>query len=155
MKILRDLREKHAWRFEEAARRWPELNIQVERRHLQTGDYTVEGLESSFCVERKSVKDFRNTLTQENERFWREFERMEQMGAVIIVEAPLETYTGGSRDVINQLKFIKQPYSVIREMMILIIKFPGIRWRFCKSPEAAEMAAFMELYKAAKAAGIV
>ena len=156
MKILRDLREKHPWTFKQAAELWPELGITVERRHLETGDYTVEGLENTFCIERKSVNDSSHTLTWSPERFEREMERMAHMeGVVVIVEAPFTSYTGGFSDAVNFLKKIKTPNHQLRNALVLAMRFPRIRWQFSGTPEAAEMAAFLEMYRAAKKAGLI
>lgn len=51
-------------------------NLPTERATLATGDYSVKGFESDFCIERKSVADLVQSATFERERFERELVRM-------------------------------------------------------------------------------
>jgi len=63
--------------------------LKVERGTLQTGDYTVKGLESLIAVERKSVADLVMCCGQERERFEREMERIQSFeSCIVIVEGP-------------------------------------------------------------------
>jgi len=48
MLILKDTREKNGWDFEGQ-------DITVANRKLDTGDYTVEGIEEEFVIERKAT----------------------------------------------------------------------------------------------------
>lgn len=43
---------------------------------LATGDYSLLGLESHVCIERKSREDFLGCVGRERERFDREIQRM-------------------------------------------------------------------------------
>lgn len=43
---------------------------------LRTGDYSAEGMETEFCVERKSIDDLVGSVTADRPRFFRELERM-------------------------------------------------------------------------------
>lgn len=55
---------------------------------LQTGDYTVEGLETVVTLERKNLTDLISTLMHNRARFWRECERMQAFKhRAILVEA--------------------------------------------------------------------
>lgn len=62
------------------------------RGSLQTGDYSVLGLESVVSVERKSVPDMLNSLTSERVRFMAEMERMRGFWfrRLVVVGSPLE-----------------------------------------------------------------
>lgn len=69
-KVIKDTREKDGWDF-------PEDNFCVgtSLETLKTGDYSVKGLETLFCVERKgSVTEFAHNITED--RFERQLERM-------------------------------------------------------------------------------
>ena len=44
---------------------------------LQTGDYSLKGLEDSITIERKSIADLIGSLTSGRERFQREIQRMQ------------------------------------------------------------------------------
>jgi ERCC4-type nuclease len=50
--------------------------VQVQRRTLKTGDYSIAGYEDLFTVERKSLPDLVNTVIHDRARFERELERM-------------------------------------------------------------------------------
>ena len=50
--------------------------LQVERDGLDTGDYSVRGLESVVAIERKSLADMLGCIGQERERFDREVMRL-------------------------------------------------------------------------------
>ena len=62
--------------------------LKMEPGTLDTGDYTVKGLERFIAIERKSLSDFLGCIGQERERFQRECQRL--LGyetRAIIVEA--------------------------------------------------------------------
>lgn len=63
---------------------------QVIVTKLDTGDYSIQGLEDILCVERKSgLMEFYNNCTQP--RFWREMERMAGYKyKFLIMEFPLK-----------------------------------------------------------------
>ena len=90
MTILVDSREKHPWAFPENVR-------VVPRSTIRQGDYALEG-DGTFSIERKSLKDFRNTVAGKAaawERFVRELRRMDEIGCpqkVVIVEGNVEDY---------------------------------------------------------------
>ncbi len=51
-------------------------HLRSERGTLDTGDYSVRGLEEVFAVERKSMADLVGSLTRERARFMREMHRL-------------------------------------------------------------------------------
>ena len=58
---------------------------------LETGDYSIEGMEHLVCLERKSLPDLVGTLMQNRQRFFRQLERMQAFPhRAIIVEASYE-----------------------------------------------------------------
>ena len=71
-------------------------NVRTVRGTLHTGDYSIQGCESEFTVERKSLADAVHTVIHERERFVRELQRM---GAFafrrIIVTAPFSFVARG------------------------------------------------------------
>jgi len=69
MIIVRDTREKVGyWEFED---------FEMSIKKLDTGDYSIVGLEDILCIERKkSITEFCGNITQA--RFTRELERMEK-----------------------------------------------------------------------------
>jgi len=55
---------------------------------LPTGDYSIAGLESAVCIERKSLSDLFGSVGRERDRFEREFQRMAEMQwSAIVVES--------------------------------------------------------------------
>lgn len=75
--IIRDTREQTGWKFN---RSLPCLGT-VERA-LKTGDYSIEGYEDRFVIERKgSVQEVWNNLTSKEDwpRFQAELERLEEI----------------------------------------------------------------------------
>lgn len=67
--VIIDTKEKHPWSFCSAA------ILEIKYQHLQTGDYTVEGLESVLCIERKrSVSELATNIHEP--RFADELQRM-------------------------------------------------------------------------------
>jgi ERCC4-type nuclease len=65
--ILIDTREQAPLKF---------ATFPTEPATLATGDYSVQGLEDSITIERKSISDLIGSLTSGRERFQREIQRM-------------------------------------------------------------------------------
>lgn len=86
MKIIRDTREKdqHGWSFGE---------IETIDQKLDTGDYTLVGLEDIICIERKkSPSEVAINIGSDRVRFNKELERMKSFKlAYIICEFSLES----------------------------------------------------------------
>lgn len=58
---------------------------------LETADYSIEGMESLVCLERKSLNDLVATLMHNRQRFFRQLERMQAFPyRAILVEASYE-----------------------------------------------------------------
>lgn len=68
MIIIIDSREQTPIEFQ------PE--VKTERGTLQSGDYSIKGLEHLFSVERKSIADLVGSLTSGRDRFERELHRL-------------------------------------------------------------------------------
>ena len=76
--------------------------IRTVRKFIRTGDYSVEGYEDQFAVERKSIPDLIGTLTAGRSRFERELQRMAGIAfRRVIVE-------GSLRQVIASAKRVEQ-----------------------------------------------
>jgi ERCC4-type nuclease len=68
--VIKDTREKNGWYFFES-----EKCAGMKERKLDTGDYSIEGLEDKVCIERKaSVTELATNITQK--RFDNELQRM-------------------------------------------------------------------------------
>jgi DNA excision repair protein ERCC-4 len=67
-------------------------NLQSERGTLQSGDYSIAGIEHDFAIERKSIADLCQSVIQGRERFERELHRLRgfAFARVLIVGSPHE-----------------------------------------------------------------
>lgn len=87
--VVIDTREQREWHFlgiaSDARAGGGPLTVQLVRRGLKSGDYSLEGHESRVAVERKSVEDFVGTLTQRRKRFVRTMGRLDRLAAALVV----------------------------------------------------------------------
>ncbi len=67
MKLITDTRERTPLRFQ---------HLESVPGSLQTGDYSIQGLEHLFSIERKSIADLVQSVTSERKRFERELHRL-------------------------------------------------------------------------------
>lgn len=83
LRIVIDTREKVGWTFEPA-------QVEVVRRKLDAGDYSVQGLENQVALERKNLGDLVQTITHDWLRFRKELIRLSGYSvAAICVEADI------------------------------------------------------------------
>jgi|TARA_B100000085_G_scaffold285459_1_gene321541 ERCC4-type nuclease len=76
--IIKDTREKQGYTFEASRTKYHVCKGMVVRK-LDTGDYSVEGLEDKVCIERKaSVVELANNVGVSRRRFDAEIERMKE-----------------------------------------------------------------------------
>lgn len=74
--IIKDTREQEGYTFKPSSSRYHVCKGMVNRK-LDTGDYSIEGLEDKLCIERKaSVVEFANNIGHDAARFAKEIERM-------------------------------------------------------------------------------
>jgi len=93
MTIVIDTREKLPYSF---------YDRDVVRKGLKTGDYSIEGYEHVFAVERKSLDDYLQSITHHRDRFEREVQRGAEMAEFeVVIEADEEEVRKGNyrRDV--------------------------------------------------------
>jgi DNA excision repair protein ERCC-4 len=81
--IITDTREQRPLTFQHLA---------SEPGALQSGDYSIRGLEHDFAIERKSIADLCQSVTRGRERFERELLRLRgfHFARVLIVGSPHE-----------------------------------------------------------------
>lgn len=86
MKIIRDTREKTGWEFTFYD------DVEIESKKIDSGDYTTELLKDKIVIERKATTtEIANNLGKKTAkaRFYREFDRMEDLKqAYIVCEFP-------------------------------------------------------------------
>ena len=86
MHVVIDTREKTPWDFPEG--------VETSVGTVRQGDYALRG-DGCFAIERKSLRDFRDTVVREWDRFQRELIRMHLAGfaqKVVIVEGDFADY---------------------------------------------------------------
>jgi hypothetical protein len=116
----------------------PDLYIPTERKGLATGDYSIQGHESSIAIERKSLSDLYGTLGGGRERFERELARLSKMKvAHVVVESD---WTTALREPPDRTKLA--PKSVFRSINAWEQEFPTIHWQFMGTRELAEHKTF-------------
>jgi len=99
-KIIIDSREQTPFKFSDA--------VKVETGTLQTGDYSLQGLEHLCAVERKSLPDFIACCGKERDRFKRELQRLKAYRCrAVIIEGTLSQIMG------KQYRSAIKPASVI------------------------------------------
>jgi len=95
--ILIDDRERRGgYTFEglraDANRQYRPLVVPTKEVRLETGDYSIEGMDELVTIERKSLADLYHTLGQRRNEFEAEHQRMAQMAfAAVVIETDLAT----------------------------------------------------------------
>ncbi|HPQ70609.1 MAG TPA: ERCC4 domain-containing protein [bacterium] len=86
--IIIDTREQIPYEFQ---------GVMTERRALPAGDYSVEGMETSIAVERKSLDDFVKSVISDRRRFGLELTKLaEYAHSCVVVEGNLSDILSGS-----------------------------------------------------------
>lgn len=130
--VVVDTREQQPWEFG--------LHVTAKRK-LETGDYSIEGLEHILCIERKkSVSEIANNITEK--RFVDVLERMSKIQyPFILFEFDLEdvySYPVGS-DIPKKLwDSLKISANYILKYLTLIQLNYNIHLLFCGDAENAE-----------------
>ena len=76
--VIKDTREQEGYTFERFSGRYHQCDGMVVRK-LDTGDYSLEGLEDKICIERKArVSELAINLGKDKRRFMAEIVRMKE-----------------------------------------------------------------------------
>lgn len=142
--LLVDTREQRPLQF---------VHLPAESATLYTGDYSVKGLEESFCVERKTVTDMVQSLTRERARFMKEMHRMGgfRWAYLLIIGKEIELYSMAEQGRANVKQFN-------HSLMALSMRYNvGLYW--FDSADAAALAveslAFCAYRESLKPAGVI
>lgn len=136
--VVVDTREQHPWAFRgfrhDADRNNVPMVVPVEHRALDTGDYSISGLEQRIAIERKSLEDLYNTVIHGRDRFKRELDRMRSRdcSAVIIESGLLAAMNNPPAN--TKIK----PKSVYRSILSWTIEYPTVHWWWCDTRVLAE-----------------
>ena len=142
-RIRVDTREQAPWRFTglRATKSQGGGLIVVDiltDRHLDSGDYSVVGLERRCAIERKSKSDLFGSLGRERERFEREMQRLNEMEfAAVVIEA--DWY--GIRELPPE-RTEMTPASVEGSILAWSVRFPRVHWFPCLDRRHAEYVCF-------------
>jgi ERCC4-type nuclease len=139
--IIVDTREQHPWAFD---------HMEKTVSKLDTGDYSLRGLENIFCIERKgSVSEFANNITEK--RFKDVIDRMSTIQhAFLLLEFDLEDvliYPVGSnvpKRMWDRLKI--SPKFILKHLIELQI-LHNIKVIFCGDASNAEKMAISIMRK--------
>lgn len=106
-------------------------DVEVVRKKLDTGDYSVSGYESHLCIERKSVEDVVGTLIGGHSRFLRELERMKSYKEryILIEHSPSILFS------YCQKHGWEYKFDTIIQSLLAYAYHYGVRVRFCKDRE--------------------
>lgn len=118
--------------------------VEVHRRGLGSGDYSVAGLEEIVAVERKSLQDLYGTIGQGRERFVRELERLSEFRyAAVVIEADWRQIVFDPPDH-SRLT----PRAVHRSIVAWAQRYPRVHWWPCPDRRFAELTTFRILKRA-------
>jgi DNA excision repair protein ERCC-4 len=108
---------------------------------IESGDYSIVGLQDKIAVERKSKADLFGTLGQGRERFERELERLNRLDfAAVVVECEWsEIYSDPPSR--SQLP----PKTVFRSVNAWEQRYTRVHWCFCPDRKFAEVKTFRVL----------
>lgn len=85
--IVIDTREQRPYTFD---------GLSTVRRALPSGDYSLDGLEHSIAIERKSLDDWVHTILRARRRFRAELKRLQRMDfAAIVIEGSVADILAG------------------------------------------------------------
>ena len=122
--LIADSREQEPYAFDP-------VRVEVVRRALPAGDYSLAGLEDRVAVERKSLDDFVATVIRGRARFRRELIRLQAYGAAcIVVEAELSDLLAG------RYRSGADPASVFGAVVSIVVDY-GIPVFFCSDRQVA------------------
>ena len=123
MRIIVDTRENTPWTFPP--------DIETVPGSLPTGDYTVEGMESHVCLERKTVADLVGCFTTGRARFKKELARMRAYPlAAVVVEGSLQQLADG------EYRSRLHPNAALGSLASWQCRF-GVPFVFAHTPELA------------------
>lgn len=139
--VLIDGREKAPYSFTgltaPAAKQHQPLLVPSRTCYIETGDYTIDGMESEVAIERKSLEDLYATIGGHRERFERELQRLASMNfSAVVVESTLG-------DAINRPPEWSSlnPKTVYHSILAWTIRYP-VRWLFMEDRRLAEITTF-------------
>ena len=140
--ILVDNREQWPYRFVVSPLAFGYDSVEVVETFLQTGDYSIAGLEDRFAIERKSLEDLYSTLGQNRDRFEAEIQRLNEMDfAAIVVEADTRDIWRPAEHRFDWRSRL-WPKAVEGTLVSWSIRYPRVHWWTVGSRAAGEVRVF-------------
>lgn len=129
--MLIDTREQTPWTFESitigVGCGKKDLQLSINTKKLDCGDYSIEGMEDRVAIERKSMADLYGTLSRGRSRFIRELAKLNQLEfAAVIVEAEWSEAMMSPPERSRLL-----PVCVDGMINAWMIRFPRVHWVWC------------------------
>lgn len=126
-----DNREQKPWQF-------PGIDNPVYKR-LNVGDYTLEGFEHVFAVERKSLNDLATSLGTDRERFEAEVQRAQDLKEfAVVVEEPRRLVDSHTHRTWCPNYYSKLPPKTITATEeSWTDKYEVLEWYWCEDRDAA------------------
>lgn len=146
--IIADTREQLDYRFEgfraDAKQQRRLIEARVIRKAIQPGDYSIEGMEDTVRIERKSKDDLFGTIGGARERFSKRLNELSEFPvARVVVEAVwAEIVLFPPRH--SQMRH----KNIFRTISAWQFEFPSVHWWFCPTRRFAEEATFRILWRA-------
>jgi len=157
--IIIDTNEQAPWRFTGMSTvKGVPLIVDCVDQWIETGDYSIVGLEDRITIERKSVSDLFGTVGGGRERFCRELDRMRTFEySAVIVEGGWADIAVGNYENKSELEFLASvindefyeddgsngisPKSVANSVLSLGMDYPA-QWILASSRRHAEVMCF-------------
>lgn len=143
--VICDTREKHPFDFEE-----DEAFAGVTHRKLDTGDYSIEGLESILIIERKaSANELLSNFLTNKERFYATLERMKGIKhKFLIVEQTCENiFNPLSYHIRGRFAKSSMPPAIVFENLIKVMTEYGVHVIFAgKKAKAMTKMILLKIY---------
>ena len=131
IRFVIDSREQEPYEFDSES-------VEVKRKALISGDYSLEGFEDQISIERKSLQDYVQSVIQQRERFLREVKKLREIPhACIVVEGDLSDIMG------KRYRSGAHPNSVLGATLSLLIDY-NIPVCFCSDRQLAKT--FTEMF---------
>ena len=135
--VIKDSREQDGYTFEPFSGRYHTCKGMVVRK-LDTGDYSLEGLEDKICIERKaSVSELAINLGKDKHRFMAEVKRMKEFPhKFLILEFSLSDvmrFPEGSDIPEEKWKSVVITNKYIIKMLVELQMYDDVHVIFCDS----------------------
>jgi DNA excision repair protein ERCC-4 len=135
MIILRDSREQLGYDFDRFE------GVTVHKAALESGDYSLPGLDHIVAIERKELNDLINCLCHDRDRFKKELHRLRPYALkAVVVEGTLEDIARG------RFKSQMTPQSALQSIFAFMVKY-SIPFIFAGNRKGGEYATHALLWK--------